>query len=260
MDTKRNRVCAFFSFLLLATGLAGCVGKQASDTLLPSDTLRVACDFDNAPFAFVDDAGAYGGRDVEMMESLGKEMGVTIEWVKLPFEQLLPAAERNEVDAVCATVGITKKRGERVLFTRPYFATRIAALVRVGEGEPKSLHDLAGKKVAASPGTTSEFAMRSHLQNAVAVFDNTAKKKADVRLLEREVDAVVQDGPDADDFADTSEGRLTVLTEPVAIELYAIVVSPKQSAWIPRLDAALDALDRDGRLTALDARHGLSQN
>lgn len=242
------RVVAILASLFFA---AGCAGSGSSETL------RVACDFDNAPFAFVTDDGGYDGRDVRMTAALGAELGVTIEWVKLPFEELLPAAERGDVDAVVATVGITEERSKRVLFTRPYFVTRIAALVRVGDGEPSTLAELRGRRVAASPGTSSELALRDHLPDVIAVFDNAAKKKADVRLLEREVDAVIQDGPDADDFAAASGGRLGVIEEAVASERYAIVVSPKRSHWKPRLDAALDALERKRVLESLDAEHGL---
>jgi len=238
-------------FLALLLITAGCAGSDSSETL------RVACDFDNAPFAFVAADGGYGGRDVAMTEALGVEMDVTIEWVKLPFEELLPAVERGDIDAVVATVGITEERSKRVLFTRPYFETRIAALARAGDGEPTTLAELRGRRVAASPGTTSELALRERLPDVIAVFDNAAKKKADVRLLEREVDAVIQDGPDADDFAAASGGKLRVIEEPVARERYAIVVSPRRPEWKPRLDAALDALERRGVLESLDAEHGL---
>lgn len=237
--------------LALALSAAGCAAPAARESL------TVACDFDNAPFAYVRADGEYGGRDVEMMQALAAELDVELHWVRIPFPDLLPAAERGEVDTVCATVGVTDERARRVLFTRPYFETRIAALVRAGEGEPDSLAGLAGKRVGASPGTTSELALRSRLPEAVAVLDNAAKKQADARLLEREVDAVIQDGPDADDFAAASRGRLRVLAEPVATERYAIVVAPSRAAWKPRLDAALDALERSGVLFELDARHGL---
>jgi ABC-type amino acid transport substrate-binding protein len=248
-----TRVTRRASFVIAVLAFA-----TACATFDTREALSVGCDFDNAPFAYLDETGAYRGRDVEMMAALGAELGVSIEWVKLPFEELLPAAERGEVDAVCATIGVTDERSKRVRFTQPYFETRLAALVRTGAGEPRTLADLDGRRVAASPNTTSELALSSGLPRAIAVLDNAAKKKADVRLLDREVDAVIQDGPDADDFAAASGGQLAVIPEPVATERYAIAVSPLRADWKDRLDSALVTLRRIGVLADLDRRHGLA--
>ena len=128
--------------------------------------LRVGSDLDNAPFAFVDGSGSARGRDVEMMQELAARLGRELVWVRMPFADLLPAVEEGAVDAVCATMGITPERAERVAFTRPYYHTAIAVVVRAGDDEPTSLADLDGMRVSGAAGTTSERAVRLHLPNA----------------------------------------------------------------------------------------------
>jgi len=223
----------------------------------PAPPLRVASDLDNAPFAFVDDTGAAHGRDVEMMQELAARLGRELLWVRMPFADLLPAVEEGAVDAVCATIGITPERAERVAFTRPYYRTAIAVVVRAGDGEPKSLADLDGMRVSGAEGTTSERAVHLHLPNARPAAPAGKDLPATDLLLAGELDAAVSDGPAADAMVRASGGRLVRLTEDLEREDYAIVVTLGHAELLRELDAALATLDRSGWLTALDERYGL---
>ena len=238
--------------LLVLLLLAAC----STTSTAARDVVRVASDLDNPPFAFVDDAGRPGGRDVEMMALVAEEAGLELEWRRMPFEELLDAAAAGRVDVVCATIGVTPERAQRVDFTRPYFETTQAVLVRAGAGEPRWLSDLAGRRVAASADTTSGRAARARLAASELVFDSKSGLSPSERLLTREVDAVVLDRPSADERERASDGALVVLAEQLAVERYALVVAPERDDLRERLDAALAALQ--GELARLDARHGLA--
>ncbi len=222
---------------------------------LPAPFLLVASDLDNPPFAYLDAGGEPSGRDVEMMRALAQRLGQPLEWKRLPFEELLPAAERGEVDVVCATLGITPERAERVLFTRPYFETSIAVLVRSGPGEPATLAALAGRRVAASAGTTSERAVLSRLPDCVSVLENKGGLDAAQRLTSREVDAVAMDAPAADRIVRESGGAVTRLPEDLAEERYALALPKDRVALRARLDQLLERMGSE--LRALDAEYGL---
>lgn len=222
-----------------------------------SSALRVASDLDNAPFAFLDEAGIARGRDVEMMEQLAARLDRELVWVRMPFADLLPAVEAGAVDAVCATIGITPERAERVAFTQTYYRTAIAVVVRAGDGEPKRLADLDGMRVSGAEGTTSERAVRMHLPNARPVAPTAKGHPAADLLLAGELDAAVADGPAADAIVRGSGGRLVRLTEDLEREDYAIVVPLGRDGLLRELDGALTALGRSGWLAALDERYGL---
>jgi polar amino acid transport system substrate-binding protein len=237
---------ALFAALLLSSACAAV-----------EDPLVVASDLDNPPFAGVDAAGAPVGRDVGMMAMLAREIGRELEWRRMPFAQLLPAVEAGEVDIVCATIGVTPERARRVAFTVPYFRTAIAVVARAGAGEPRTLSDLAGRRVSAAAGTTSERAVRLRVPRALGVFENAKGTPALERLLAREVDAAVMDGPAADALVARSEGSLVRLAGALDVELYALALPLEDAALASSLDEALAAMSADGRLRALDARYGL---
>jgi len=207
--------------------------------------LVVASDLDNLPFAGVDADGRPIGRDVELMERLAAGIGRRVEWRRMPFAELLGAAERGEVDVVCATLGITPERAERVLFTRPYFETSIAVVVRAGPpdgGEPTTLAELAGRAVAAGAGTTSERAVRLRLPEAVGVFENERETPTEQRLAAREIDAAVMDGPAADALVAASGGRLVRLAQDLDRERYALALAPGRTRLKSQLDRELARL------------------
>lgn len=218
--------------------------------------LRVASDLDNRPFAWVDEHGEPRGRDVEMMQLLARELGCELAWRRMPFEQLLPACERGEIDVVCATLGVTDERARRVRFTRPYFATEIRVVVRARDGEPSSLAELAGRRVAASPGTTSEAAVRTRLPSSSGVFEGS-KDAGPIaqRLLSRSIDAAVMDGPAADALVVQNGETLEVLGESLASEFYALALPMTHADLCRELDLLLERLEPE--LRALDARYEL---
>jgi ABC-type amino acid transport substrate-binding protein len=231
--------------------LAGCAAAPAA----PRGAVIVASDLDNSPFAYVDADGRPAGRDVAMMHRLAERCGLDLEWRRMPFEELLPACERGEVDVVCATLGITPERAERVLFTRPYFTTSIAVVVRDAPGEPRCFADLAGRRVAAAAGTTSERAVARRLPDALLVLENKEKLSAAERLARRTIDAVAMDAPAAEALVAASALPLRRLPAALAEEDYALALPPDRAALRDRLDAAL--LELAAEWPALDARHGL---
>lgn len=222
-----------------------------------SSPIRVGSDLEHAPFIDTDDAGKPIGRDIDLMEAMAAELGRSVEWVRLPFEDVLPALERGEIDVACATLGITAEREERFAFLTPNYITDQSAVVRVGPGEPSSLSDLIGVPVAASRGTTSERALKERVPAALAVVENERDLSPRERLRSGEVAAVIMDGPDAFALAESNPGELRVLTESLAEERYALAVRKTDPSLRAALEAAQQALRSSGEIDKLDVRYGL---
>jgi ABC-type amino acid transport substrate-binding protein len=236
---------------LALAALAACAGTP--DGPRP---LLVGSDLDNPPFAFLQPDGVPAGRDVEMMQDLARRLGRPLVWMRLPFDQLLPAAREGRVDLVCATLGVTPEREETLDFSAPYFRTQLAVVVAEGPAAPRTLADLAGRLVGAGRGTTSERALRLSLPAALPVLENKAGLPALARLRSGDVDALVMDGPAADALVAAAGGRLRRLAESLGPEHYALVL-PQGSPLRATLDRALLEHERDGSAARLDAAHGL---
>jgi hypothetical protein len=77
------------------------------------------------------------------------------------------------------------------------------------------------------------------------------------RLLRREIDGAVMDGPAADKLVQASSGKLHRIAEPLDRERYALAFPKSHSQIAASLGRALEELRVGGVLRDLDRRHGL---
>jgi len=73
------------------------------------------------------------GYEPGVAEALGDELGRAIEWVRVPWVDMIPAVQRGDADAVLCGQGITAERQAQVDFTRPYAVFHEGILIRRGD-------------------------------------------------------------------------------------------------------------------------------
>jgi glutamate/aspartate transport system substrate-binding protein len=125
------------------------------------------------PFSFVDDQGKPAGYSVDLCvriaESIGKELGLrdfAIRWVKVTPENRLKAVADGTIDLECGSTTATLARYEQVDFTITTFVDGGSLLATDASGV-EGVKDLAGKRVAIIPGTTTEGALAAALRQYV---------------------------------------------------------------------------------------------
>jgi ABC-type amino acid transport substrate-binding protein len=219
--------------------------------------LRIASDATFPPFHFVDGAGTATGYDIELARLLAESAGFEPVIQVKPYDDLLSGLETGAHDLVAATTGVTPEREQIYLFTKPYFETCQAALVRVGPGEPAALAELRGRPVGASGSGTSARALRG-MQGVEPVFLRPGQ--AGVPSLETKlIDALIIDEYHVVDAARASNGGLRALKEPIALERYAFVLPRNRQDLKSALDGALEELERSGRVRELRIRYAVER-
>lgn len=248
--------------------LAGCASTPSSDTanLSVRAEIVIATDATFAPFHYFDDRLEITGFDIELARLLVERAGYMPRVIAVPYADLFDDLVAGSYDIVAATTGITQEREAKYLFSAPYYDTCQAALVRTGEGEPGSLDELYGRRVGAAGAGTSVRAL-DNLTGVVPVLlssgeasENIIQEDGSVPVLENDtIDALIVDEMDAIESARASNGRLRVLSEPVALEQYGMVLAPGRNALKRQLDGALRELHADGTLANLERRFGLDR-
>ena len=220
--------------------------------------LRIASDATFPPFHFIGESGEPTGFEIALARLVAEREGFRPHVVVRPYDDLLPGLATGAHHLVAATTGITPERERLYLFTKPYFETCQAALVRVGENEPTTLAELSGRRVGAAGAGTSARALAG-LQGVEAV--TLGKGEAGVPFLEEgKIDALIVDEFGAVRTARASNGRLRVLAEPVALERYAFVLSLASDDLKAAFDSALEALEREGSLEELRKEFGVERD
>ena len=232
------------------------LGAALGTTQAP--VLRIASDATFPPFHFIADSGEPTGFEIELARLVAEREGFRPQVVVVPYDDLLPGLTTRAHHLVAATTGITPEREKLYLFTKPYFETCQAALVRVGKKEPTTLAELSGRRVgAAGAGTSARALTGLHGVEAIAL----GKGEAGVPFLEEgKIDALIVDEFGAVRTARASKRRLRVLAEPVALERYAFVLSLASDDLKAAFDSALEALEREGRLEELRKEFGVERD
>jgi polar amino acid transport system substrate-binding protein len=135
------------------------------------------------------------GYEPGVAEALAAELGRPVEWIRVPWVDMIPAVQRGDADAVLCGQGITAERLAQMDFTRPYAVFHEGVLVRRGAGI-RSAEDLVGRKVAAIENSTN-MALAETFSGAVPVAFGAGSDDvyADMlaALLAGDVDAVIDD-------------------------------------------------------------------
>lgn len=217
-------------------------------------TLRLACLDSEAPplFSLWSPERGREGYEPAVARLLADELDRDLEWVRVPWVDMVPAALRGDADAVLCGQGITPARLEVMAFTRPYAVFHEGVLVR--RGDP--IHapaDLVGKRVAAIENSTN-MTLALTFEGAVPVpFGSDSEDVyADMlaALKSGEVDAVVDDDVVFVPLGATHPDYELAFVAKTG-NRWGISVPPERPDLLAELDAALERVVADGRLEAV---------
>jgi len=145
--------------------------------------------------------GKAQGLDVDLANEIAKALGVKAEFVpttwgngeKGTLSGTWLSEDWSEFDMVISAITKLPSRAERVVFSVSYASVGQKILFRKQDGF-NSLKDLAGKKVGAQKGTTSEAIARKNLTGSTIV-PYTSWQDALQALKKGEISAAVIDSP-----------------------------------------------------------------
>ena len=108
------------------------------------------------------------GLDVDIAEYLANDLGVNIQWIEIPFANLVPAIEDGKVDIAIAGMYITPERRDVVNFSTPYLQTGLIMAVHPDiHTNIHSVNDIESLNIGVKIGATGEM-LADELDNNVA--------------------------------------------------------------------------------------------
>lgn len=230
-------------------------GSAAGDTaaleLVKEGTLTVCTHLPYKPFEYTHN-GEIVGFDVDIMNAVAEDLGVTTEIVDTQFERIETGQsfDTNQCDAGAAAVTINDRRHRLMDFSHPYFDATQALLVKT-DSDIKTVDDLQGKKVGAQRGTTGLDYAKENLANAGA----TVVEFADPALLQAavktgQVDAGINDSMVLFDFVAFNPDT-TIATEFSTGEQYGVGVKEGNTALREEINSTLERMREDGSYTEI---------
>jgi len=253
------------SFLLLATGCVSAPPGHAPSATTPVPQLEkphyvIGIDADYPPFTYRDSTGNLTGIDIEAARWIAARKGFEVEFVAVPWNQILDALVERRIDMVYSGMTITPERHEKVAFTVPYFTVTKSVAVR--SDSHFTMDDLsAGRlRVGAQAGSTAEEWVEMHLVHpgimpAGQVFLFPDVPSLTAALVNGSIDASVSDTPVQQEAI--AGKPLVILGEIPSSDMYAIAVRKADSHLLTMMDGGLRELMADPYWQVLLKRYGL---
>jgi polar amino acid transport system substrate-binding protein len=207
---KRLSIYAFLMLVLLALAAAcstiGATPPQAGAAEAASPTLSrihergaliLGTSGNMPPMTQVEKDGKVTGFDIDMARLMAVGMGVKLDIKTMPFNQLLPALERGDVDVVISNLTMTPERNLHVAFVGPYLSSGKCIITRreeLARAEKTENLNIPETRLAALAGSTSADFVRKLLPKASLTLVDS--NDAGVKLItENKVGGMLADYP-----------------------------------------------------------------
>ncbi len=209
-----------------------------------------------APYVFQDPADPTRviGFEVDLMEALGKELGVKTEFVQQQWDGLIPALDRGNYDVVVNGLEITPDRAEVVAFTDPYYVTFQQLTVRRETNDIATLNDCIGKKIGTLKGSLAERMLQE--VKGIEISSNDGQINAYEDLALGRTEAVLMDSPIAIYYGKPNS-KLKLVGPPIGRMSYGIAMRKGDPDLLREINGALARLAKSGKLREIYEQWGL---
>ncbi|MFB5151016.1 ABC transporter substrate-binding protein [Burkholderia orbicola] len=235
----------------------------AAVTAHAETTLRFGIEAAYPPFESKTPSGQLQGFDVDVGNAVCAKLNMKCVWVENAFDGLIPALQARKFDAINSAMNITAKRKQSIDFTPPIYVVPIVMVAKRGSPLKPDVASLRGKHVGVLQGSSQEDFLKAHWANAgVAVVSYQDQDQIYADLVAGRLDAAVQEAQTAQDgFLDKLAGRdYQIVGEPLKDpatlgEGTGFGLRKNDKALQAKIVGALDALKRDGTLSALSQKY-----
>jgi polar amino acid transport system substrate-binding protein len=258
--TSPSRRDALLLSVAALTGAAGFGSSALADALADikaKGELVAATEMQFPPFD-ISDNGEYKGVDRELVDLVGKELGVKVKYLDLPWTSVLPGLEAKKFDLVIAPVTITKERLKRYAFSVPIADATAALMKRKDDASITKPEDLAGKVAGGQKGTSqlAQFkAFAAKLPKPVEIKEYVDNNQSYADLAAGRIDASINSLPNLAYAAQQRSDVFAVVLPPFGEPTYfSWVARLEDKALMDAVNAALIKIEGDGGMAAIQKK------
>lgn len=210
--------------------------------------LRVGTEGVYTPFSFKE-GNKLTGFDVDVMNAIGKKLGVRIQFVEVQWDSMFEALRSGRIDLVANQVTLNPERQRLYDLSTPYVETSGVVVAADDNTTIKGLKDIRGKRAAQNLTSNWKDVAQENGASIVGV-DSMDKALENLRL--GNVDVVVNDKL-AVNYAIKSLGSkagVKVVAQTADVS-QSVLAARKGTGYMPQLDSAIRQLKADGTLNTL---------
>ncbi|MBL4798966.1 MAG: cation:dicarboxylase symporter family transporter [Oleispira sp.] len=199
-------------------------------TIMQRGTLRVGYLSDSLPFAFANEQGEVTGFDIEMAHMLARDLGVSLELVRIKTESISELFDTGQLDIVMSGLGITAKRALQWEFSASPMDLTLAVLVEDHRRrEFLTLQDLKNNPDLRLGIVGADTAYKHLLENAIGNVNliSVSSPRAFLKGNEPHLDGIIYSAEGGSAWTLLYPSYTVVVPEPGAIQLSMAYPLPK---------------------------------
>lgn len=270
----------FILLLTLIAVLAACSakGEQAADQetneqetndeqVTPEEvtTIKVGTMGTYHPFSYEDEDGNLTGYDLEVLRLVEDvDPSLKFEFIAGPWDSLFVGLDSDKFQLIANQITATEERKEKYTLTNNQYFTSVSQLIISGDTDDiSSIEDIEGRKIGLTIGDAHTFtvedwneANNNILDDAIVFYEQDITPILQ-DIVSGRIDATVNDPIVAQEKAAVQDLDVKVVGDRLeAVPTYFIAKQDEKGAEIiDRIDAALDILIEEGRLSELSIEY-----
>jgi len=126
------------------------------------EKMVVAADVGFAPHVMAKPGGGVEGYNVDMIEEIGKRLGVEFEIVDVEWSGIFAGLNAKKYDFIMAPTTVTPERAKKMLFMEGYLDSEMVFLIKESATHIASEAQLKGKTVAVNKGNIYDKWLTEH--------------------------------------------------------------------------------------------------
>ena len=238
---RRKTTAALILVLAFALIAGACGDGGAADEydLVEPGKILVCSDIPYAPFEF-EEGASYTGFDVELMEAIGAELDLPVEFIDSGFESITngTAMVGGSCDIAASAITIRPDREENIDFSDGYFDADQSLMVKTDSGIT-SLADMDGLRLGVQSGTTGEAYAEDNAPAGTEIVGFGESGQLFLAIEAGDIQGILQDLPVNAERMVGDDSLTVVETYPTG-EVYGFAV--KEEGKEALLEAVNDAL------------------
>lgn len=241
--------------LVACLGMASVAHADALSDIKARGTLVCGTLGTSEPFSFQDPkTRQVVGYEVDLCQAIADDLGVKLEIKMIAVAARIPELAGGRVDVVAANLGWTPERAQQIDYSYQHYVSPQKILIRRDDaGSLKTNGDLAGKRVSAVAGSSSESGAKRLIPDVTTVTFKDPPT-AFVALQQRKVSGFV--GSELmllkyQQETETSPVKLDIIEEPLFVEPWGIGMRKGEDGLRNEVNKVLSSLESSGKLQTI---------
>lgn len=207
--------------------------------------------------------GKLSGINYDIMEAIGKNLGLKIDWVaEVGVGDVVASLNTNKFDVMCATVWPSPGRTQNLTLSLPTFYDEVHAFVRADDKRfdgDLSKADKKEIKVSGIDGDYSQDLAKEKLPNATqAMLAQTASgSEILLQVASKKADIAFTDAAMVDEFMKNSPGTLREVAGIGPVRYYGETIAVKRGEFQLKnmIDTSIMQLTNDGVISGFTKKY-----